>query len=137
MSRHAPLVTRHSSRTSFSDFRDRILVRADAVEVAHRIRHARPDAHHQLGAIVVGQTFRLYRLEEVDVDDAGTYAEGALGHHFARTMDDRRNDRALRRDREHERSLLERPEMIVAAARALRIHDDGTPALDLLRRHLI
>ena len=42
----------------------------------------------------------------------------ALRHDLARAMDDRRHDRALRRDREDERALLEWTQMLVAAARS-------------------
>src|SRR5689334_12770574 len=83
------------SRGSFSHLGDRILVRPDAVQIAHRVGHSRPDAHHQFGTIVVGQAFRLYRVEEVHVDDAGPNAERTLRHHLARAMDDRRDDRTL------------------------------------------
>src|SRR3954468_17876350 len=87
--------------------RDGEFVRADAVHVTHHVRHTAPHALHEIGALIVRETGGLDRLEEMNIDDAGAYLERALAHHLERAVYDRRNDRRLRRDREHEGTLLE------------------------------
>src|SRR4051794_22863483 len=73
----------------------------------------------------------------MDVYRAGTDHEGVLSHHPDRAIDHGRNDRLLRRDRQDEWTLLERPQTIVNAASPFGKDDDAVAALHLARSDLV
>src|SRR5204863_419504 len=74
------------------------------------------------------QSLGLNRVNDMHVDSPSSDPQRPRRHHFPHTADHRLNDQPQPRYRKHERTLLQRPEMIVAAADALGIYDDRTAA---------
>src|SRR5262249_21091727 len=76
-------------------------------------------------------------LEKMEMNRSGLDPERALLHDLTRAVDDDGNDGRLRRDREHERALLERTQVIIASSRPFGTDNDRASALHLLRRRVI
>src|SRR5258708_4421501 len=64
---------------------------------------------HDFGAIVVRAASCFDRLEKMVLHRTRTHPKRLLAHHFARAVDDRRDDRLLGADGEHKQALLETP----------------------------
>src|SRR5688572_28860300 len=111
----------------------RVFGRSNAVQPSHVLRHPGPDELHQAGAVVVRVALGRNGVEEMYMHFPRADVERPFRHDLARAVQDGRNDRRLRRDRQHERPLLEGTQVIILPASALGMDDHRAAAFDLLR----
>src|SRR5687768_7881075 len=116
---------------------DGIFAGRDPVLVTQRRRHRLPHGAHELRALLVAVARGRHRLQEVNVDDAGPYAKCTLRLDADRAVQHDGDDRCPGADGEDERTLLERPQVIVAAARPFRADDDAPAATHVVRGRLV
>src|SRR5687768_15808505 len=83
---------------------NRCLSRLNAIQSFHLVRHSGPDDLHETRAVFVRVALGWNRIEEMYMHFPRADVERSLGHDFTRAIENRWNDRRLRRDGEDERS---------------------------------
>src|SRR4029079_14185828 len=101
-----------------------------AVQLTHRLGHARPALARETVAVFVRRTGRVDWLEEMHVDRSRSYAPASASLDAQGAVDDRGNDRALCGGGQHKGTFLERPQGVALAAGAFGIHNDRRATTD-------
>src|ERR1017187_8298879 len=103
----------------------------DAIAVAQHHRDAFAHRRREPITILVRKPGDGNRLKEMYVDAPRTHTHGPLRLHVETAVHDRRHDRRMGTDRQHERTLLERAERVARAARPLGQDADPRAVTDL------